>query len=117
MKMTIKTHKFWLYTIIVLGFLTLPLVGIGLIFLTAGFFLRSKKIEVANMDVKYSSWFSKTSIKQLESIDIFFIPFLPIFNSVTITGRGTQKIKMRNVAKVKEVKEFASKIDELRHDH
>lgn len=117
MNFTIKVSKAIFWFLIIGGILLLPVVGMGLIFIIVAFFLRSKKIEIVGMDAKYHSWFSNITIKQVESVDVFYIPFLRILNTVTVTGRGSAKIRIRNVGNIHAVREFADKFDELKHEN
>jgi hypothetical protein len=55
----------------------------------------------------------------VESIDVSYVPFLPIINSITVTGRGVAKIKIAYIGHIQTVREFADnfcKLQQQRYD-
>ncbi len=100
----IIVSRFIIGLLVVLTFSTI-------IFLLVPLYLYSKKITFINMDAKYSSWFSRRSIKNIESIDTFGFS---VFNRIIITGKGGTHIKMYFVANFDDVKKFAEEIENFK---
>jgi hypothetical protein len=80
----------------------------GLFLIISSFLLFCRKITIVNKDAKFKGVFKRKSIKDVESIDCsgFWI-----FNSVSIYGRGGNKISLSFVADFNNVRDYAENIE------
>ena len=130
MQLTIKMNIFWLYATclasLVLCFTVLSrlafyginnfnLIDVGILFLATclvlrAFFNQSRKIEIGQGgEIIYKSWFAKSGVRYTGAVNLIYIPYIPIFNKVTIVGSGSF-LQMYNISNAKEVKNFIDKI-------
>jgi hypothetical protein len=81
---------------------------LGLFLIISSFLLFCRKITIVNKDAKFKGVFKRKSIKDVESIDCsgFWI-----FNSVSIYGRGGNKISLSFVADFNNVRDYAENIE------
>ena len=91
--------------------LPLYIIIIGIASIFRAFYLKSARIYITDMDVKYTSWFHRKAIKTVES---FNSTGIWIFNSVVFTGRGRSTIKMSNVEDLDKVRKLIESIDHLK---
>ena len=80
----------------------------GLFLIISSFLLFCRKITIVNKDAKFKGVFKRKSIKDVESIDC--LGFW-IFNSVSIYGRGGNKISLSFVADFNNVRNYAENIE------
>ncbi len=130
MKITIKMNIFWFYAtclaslvlcfavlsrLVFYGINNFNLIDIGILFLAIclalrAFFNRSRKIEIGqDGEIIYTSWFAKSGVRYTGAVNLIYIPYLPIFNKVTIVGSGCL-LQMYNISNAREVKDFIDKI-------